>query len=52
MADIFFKLFVLCNDIQNVFRGDGVPSRSKDQQSSGIKSFHSPYGCEHKKLHK
>ena len=54
MARIFFKFAVLCNDIQNVFRGDGVPSREKDQDSSGIKSLFSnaPYGFEYKKLQK
>ena len=58
MVYILFKFFVLYNDIYNVFRGETVPSREKQQpqqqqqqQSIGIKPFYLnvSYGLKHAK---
>ena len=54
MAYIFFKFFMSYNDIQNVFRGEVVPSRAKKKKKKKIsvkKYFYSntPYGIQYKK---
>ena len=45
------KFSLPCNVIQNVFRGKAAPSRAKNQQSIGIKSFYSntSYSLEYEK---
>ena len=43
---------MLCDDIKKILRGEAVPSRTKKQQSIGVKSFYSNIhnGFEYKKL--
>ena len=49
IENVFRGFLVPCSDIENVFREEPAPRRAKKQQSIGIKSFHSNTGFECKK---
>ena len=46
---IFIKFLVLCNDIQNVFRGEAVPGWAKKPSDKNLFYLNTSYGFEYKK---